>query len=626
MPTTTLETFSTSLQCSPSLVWYSIIGIGSLGLIVGAVAVVIYMMTKDNDGSERTGTTGAFGFILAALAGALFVVLLALNPSVLETCVDGDGVVNPGEQSDIVGVGPIPDGGTSDNGSPGDISEGLVDFLKKQAAGLTSSDKPQGDEVPFEPPTPVVPDDLPLDLVPPEITMLGENPTIVIVGDEYMDAGAKAFDDVDGDLTAQIKTLGLPIPTHVPTMVRVQYMVTDSAGNVAMVGRSVRVIFEPEAEPEPEPEIPKDTIDPEITLLGDSSIRILQYEEYVDAGVLAIDNIEGDISASVLISGLPIDTSLPKKNYIYYTASDSDGNSMRIKRIVEVVERIEPDMSTDEAFIMSCRGYELVPGCEGADVNGDGAVTNTDITEASSLALRLDRNKNGIIEIEQASVPRACHMKTLSGSTFECAVNSLPTLEFSESYFQGSLRYTLKASLYTAWDFAIQLSTLNSLLSGSDADRVFYATVAQYDFNGDGIVDLSASTDTHSNTDTWIMNGCKEDVYPGSCAQMDIDRGGLVTSHDSSFLMDWYGSHDESGPYSVRWYEDRYFDRGAYPDRAMVVRCAELGSMDGTCQYMDISKDNKVDSLDVEEYDEIFKKIDTTDDGVISGYDSYLSY
>ena len=37
------------------------------------------------------------------------------------------------------------------------------------------------------------------DTTPPVITLLGDNPAVVGVGEEYVDAGATAFDDVDGD-------------------------------------------------------------------------------------------------------------------------------------------------------------------------------------------------------------------------------------------------------------------------------------------------------------------------------------------------------------------------------------------------------------------------------------------
>ena len=44
----------------------------------------------------------------------------------------------------------------------------------------------------------------PADTTAPVITLLGEDPVAITVGDAYVDAGATATDDVDGDITANI--------------------------------------------------------------------------------------------------------------------------------------------------------------------------------------------------------------------------------------------------------------------------------------------------------------------------------------------------------------------------------------------------------------------------------------
>jgi len=44
----------------------------------------------------------------------------------------------------------------------------------------------------------------PSDTMPPVITMLGVNPVSVTVGANYVDAGATALDDVDGNITNRI--------------------------------------------------------------------------------------------------------------------------------------------------------------------------------------------------------------------------------------------------------------------------------------------------------------------------------------------------------------------------------------------------------------------------------------
>lgn len=75
----------------------------------------------------------------------------------------------------------------------------------------------------------------------PEITIQGDNPAIVTVGDPYNDAGALAFDQGDGDLSSSIVVTGLPIDTSVPGSFFVTYSVTDSDGYSDQATRTVLV-------------------------------------------------------------------------------------------------------------------------------------------------------------------------------------------------------------------------------------------------------------------------------------------------------------------------------------------------------------------------------------------------
>lgn len=49
----------------------------------------------------------------------------------------------------------------------------------------------------------------------------------------YVDLGATAFDNLDGDVTAMIVTGGLPIDTSIIGTQTITYDVTDSSGNAA---------------------------------------------------------------------------------------------------------------------------------------------------------------------------------------------------------------------------------------------------------------------------------------------------------------------------------------------------------------------------------------------------------
>jgi hypothetical protein len=80
------------------------------------------------------------------------------------------------------------------------------------------------------------------DLIPPVITLMGDNPLDLTVGDTYTDPGATAFDDVDGDLTEDIILGGDVVNTTVPGTYLVTYNVMDAANNSAVeVTRTVNV-------------------------------------------------------------------------------------------------------------------------------------------------------------------------------------------------------------------------------------------------------------------------------------------------------------------------------------------------------------------------------------------------
>jgi len=74
----------------------------------------------------------------------------------------------------------------------------------------------------------------------PVITILGSNPNTVALNSLYVDAGATAMDNVDGNLTTSIIVNNM-VNTAVAGMYMVHYTVADSAGNTAMVMRMVMV-------------------------------------------------------------------------------------------------------------------------------------------------------------------------------------------------------------------------------------------------------------------------------------------------------------------------------------------------------------------------------------------------
>ena len=83
-----------------------------------------------------------------------------------------------------------------------------------------------------------------IDKEPPEITLEGGDTMSVRPMSEFQDPGAKAVDDSDGDVSAQITTTGI-VDTSNRGDYKIRYTVSDSYGNEATATRTVTVEGDP---------------------------------------------------------------------------------------------------------------------------------------------------------------------------------------------------------------------------------------------------------------------------------------------------------------------------------------------------------------------------------------------
>ena len=78
-----------------------------------------------------------------------------------------------------------------------------------------------------------------------------------------------------------------------------------------------------------------DRIGPEIELLGEASVTIPAGQEYTDPGATAVDDIDGDISDKIEVSGT-IDPAVVGTQTITYSVADRAGNRASVTRGVTV--------------------------------------------------------------------------------------------------------------------------------------------------------------------------------------------------------------------------------------------------------------------------------------------------
>ena len=164
-----------------------------------------------------------------------------------------------------------------------------------------------------------------LDTTAPVITILGNNPETVALNSAYIDAGATALDNVDGDITGNILT-SINVLTNSLGSGSVTYSVTDAAGNMAQVTRAVNVV---------------DTTIPVITILGNNPETVEVNTPYIDAGATALDNVDGDITGNINVTNF-VNTSIVGASSVFYDIFDSSGNWGSATRTVNVVDTTAP--------------------------------------------------------------------------------------------------------------------------------------------------------------------------------------------------------------------------------------------------------------------------------------------
>jgi GEVED domain/Subtilase family/Bacterial surface protein, Ig-like domain/MAM domain, meprin/A5/mu/Secretion system C-terminal sorting domain/Fibronectin type III domain len=164
------------------------------------------------------------------------------------------------------------------------------------------------------------------DTTAPVITLVGASIINLNVGDTYTEQGATATDDVDGDITASIVIGGDTVNTNVSGTYVVTYDVSDAAGNAAtQVTRTVNVT------------VVVDTTAPVITLVGASTINLNVGDTYTEQGATATDDVDGDITANIVIGGDTVNTNVAGTYVVTYDVSDAAGNAAtQVTRTVNV--------------------------------------------------------------------------------------------------------------------------------------------------------------------------------------------------------------------------------------------------------------------------------------------------
>ena len=191
------------------------------------------------------------------------------------------------------------------------------------------------------------------DVTKPDIVIIGDSEITITVGSKYEDQGAKANDNVDGDITSKIKVTG-NVDTSKEGNYVLTYSVSDKAGNKDSKSRKIFVISETTTTKVSEVATTiatttkkqttkattkvttkKITTPPTITLKGDKTITIYIGSNYNDPGYSAKDSLGKDITSKVKVTS-NINTSIAGVYYVTYSVTDNYGNSSSATRTISV--------------------------------------------------------------------------------------------------------------------------------------------------------------------------------------------------------------------------------------------------------------------------------------------------
>jgi hypothetical protein len=196
----------------------------------------------------------------------------------------------------------------------------------------------------------------------------------------YEDLGAKASDNVDGDITVNIELVN-PVDVDLDGTYEIKYNVTDSSGNVA--AEVIRVV------------IVGDTGQPVIELAGGQSVAAEAGLPFVDPGYFAEDKVDGDLTAKVAVSG-SVDTATIGTYRLAYNVKDSGGNTaVEMVRTVVVQDNTPPSvklLGTDKVVLELGQAYSEEGASAADSLNGD-------VTASVLIKSSVDLAKPGIYAV-----------------------------------------------------------------------------------------------------------------------------------------------------------------------------------------------------------------------------------
>jgi hypothetical protein len=188
--------------------------------------------------------------------------------------------------------------------------------------------------------------------------------------------------------------------------------------------------------------------------VGTDPAEVSAGSPYVDAGATASDIADGDLSGSIVVTGLPIDTSAEGSHVITYNVSDTSGNpALPVTRTVNVINNTSPGT-----------GVEVTPIDETTGEPAPVDLTFDNVTEAGETT----------VTSTEAGPPPPSGFKVGNppiyydiNTTAEFAGSVTVCLTYPEGTFKNESRLKLMHETATGWeDITVSLDTVNNIICG----------------------------------------------------------------------------------------------------------------------------------------------------------------
>jgi plastocyanin len=319
-----------------------------------------------------------------------------------------------------------------------------------------------------------------------------------------------------------------------------------------------------------------DTTPPVITLNGSSTIQLNVGDTWTDPGATATDNIDGDLTSSITVSGT-VDTSTVGTYTLVYNVADAASNTASTTRVVVVQDpnagkTYVPDDNFEQALIDG--GWDDVL---------DNYVVTSNISSLSSLSTLLNnRGINSLVGIEDFTSLTSLYARENNFTAID--ISNLTNLEYIELQYNNLTVINLSSQINL-----VGLLINNNQLTNIDISNNTNLTQLNISSNNLSSIDLSnnpslSSLNTQGNSSLTCINvnttqmnnipsGWDKDsthFFSTDCSnsslgiRVEAGQGGSVTI--SSRLQNQTLTSGQSNTYNNGYYPGEKVTLTAIPD------------------------------------------------------------